>query len=65
MIEGKEISRTRCQQIAERALRKLRVLLEDDPEVIEYWIDNPSYDFRTMEKTRIDLDELDMREEDL
>lgn len=63
-IEGKEISRARCQQVADRALYKLRELLKDDPQVLDYWIDNPSFDWRTKEKTRIDIDENDRKRQE-
>ncbi len=36
MVEGREISRQRCQAIATRAMQKLAVELEDDPLVRDY-----------------------------
>ena len=36
MIEGRDLSRQRCQAIATRALQKLAVALEDDPLVRDY-----------------------------
>ena len=36
MIEGRDLSRQRCQAIATRALQKLAIALEDDPLVRDY-----------------------------
>ncbi len=40
MVEGKPISRSRCQQVAESALKKLSVLLQDDPDVLDWAREN-------------------------
>jgi hypothetical protein len=36
-IEGRTISTSRCQQIAERALEKLYLALLEDPDIKDYW----------------------------
>ena len=38
--EGKSISTSRCQQVAERALQRLRIALEDDPLIKEWLVEN-------------------------
>lgn len=40
MMEGKPISRERCRQVAEKALKKLRNALEEDPLVRDWMIEN-------------------------
>ncbi len=37
MIEGQEISRQRVQAVAQKALKKLSIMLEDDPLVRDYF----------------------------
>jgi len=40
IVEGKPISRARCQQVAKSALKKLGALLQDDPMVRDWAREN-------------------------